>query len=335
MAKAPFDPAIYVHSPADMGVMYVEHYQFLLDNPGIQWGVECLDKIILPARPGDLIIICGRPGSGKTSLLARQAKRAAHMIAEREKQLEECVMYVSWEEHAEQLEVYFAADETYTTSDYHWCRVPIEEVKRKAYKRARFPLWMIGYSRRHILKQSQTLTLNLVMEALESMVYTFRDAPRPILLCFDYAQLIPPERKRQSYRLELKDVVQAVKHLGLRIGCPVILAAQAGRQVDGYRPLQVPGMADAQEGSSLEQHCNLFLGVSRPWKWAEHYKPIRVGNHMINVTPDLFLLKMNKQRGEDGDRIFPLQFSMSELELAKLELNQEEPAGWDREAEWT
>ena len=328
MAKVPekFDPSIYVHSPTDMGKMYVEHYQFLLDNPGITWGVDSLDRIILPARPGELIIICGRPGSGKTSLLARQAKRTARSIAERGKSQEECVLYVSWEEHAEQLEVYFAADENYTTSDYHWCRVPIEDVKRKAAKRAAFPLWMIGYSRKHILKQTRELTLSLVMEAVESMVYKYKQAPKPILLCFDYAQLIPPERHRQSYRLELKDVMQAITHLGLRIGCPVFVAVQAGRQVDQYAPLQIPGMKDAQEGSSIEQFCKLFLGVSRPWKWATHYQPIQVGQHSIEVTPDLFLLGMSKQRGEDGDRIFPMRFSMSELELTRMDLEQAEPS---------
>ena len=321
-----FDPSIYVHSPAEMGGMYVEHYQFLLDNPGITWGIEALDKIILPARPGEVIVICGRPGSGKTSLLARQAKRKAQEIAARGAQYDECVMYVSWEEHAEQLEVYFAADKDYTTSDFHWCRVPIETVKRKGNKRAAFPLWMIGYSRRHILKQTQDLTLSLVLEAVESMVYTYKKAPKPVLLCFDYAQLIPPERSRQSYRLELKDVMQSITHLSLRIGCPVFIAVQAGRQVDNYTPLQIPGMRDAQEGSSIEQFCKLFLGVSRPWKWAEHHKTIRVGNYDLEVTPDLFLLGMTKQRGEDGDRIFPMRFSMSELELARLDVESNEPA---------
>jgi replicative DNA helicase len=325
--KAPekFDPAIYVHSPGDMGVMYKEHYQFLLDNPGIQWGLPCLDEIILPARPGDLVIICGRPGSGKTSLMARQAKRTAQEIALKGKQKEQCVMYVSWEQHAEQLETYFAADDQHTTSDFSWCRIPIEEIERKARSRAGLPLWMIGYSRKHILKQTRSLTLDLVLEAIESMVYTFKDAPKPALICFDYAQLIPASRHRESYRLELKDVIQAVKHLGLRIGCPVIVAAQAGRQVDGYS-LPIPGMADAAEGSSIEKHCDLFLGISRPWKWATHYEPVpNLGTHSIFCTPDLFLLKMSKQRGEDGDRTFVLKFSMAELELAGMELAQEEP----------
>jgi len=324
MSKNTFDPTIYVHSPADQGVMYTNHYQFLLDNPGITWGLESLDEVILPSRPGDLVVICGRPGSGKTSLLARQAKRTAQDIADRGKQLEECVIYVSWEEHAEQLEVYFQADDQYSTSDYNWCRVPFEYVQRKAAKRADFPLWVVGYSRKNILKQKHELTLSMVLEAVESMVYTYRQAPRPVMLCFDYAQLIPPERQRQQYRLELKDVMHGITHLGLRIGCPVYVAVQAGRQVDNYTPLQVPGMRDAQEGSSIEQFAKLFLGVSRPWKWADHNGTILVGDYRLPVTPDLFLLNMCKQRGEDGDRLFPMHFSMSELQLARLDVARQE-----------
>jgi replicative DNA helicase len=123
MGRQPFDPSIYVHSPADLGVMHVEDYKRILKYPGVQWGIPLVDKYVIPMRPGDLVVICGRPGSGKTSLLARQAKLVAQDIARRGADESECVMYVSWEQHAEEIEAYFQADATYTHTDYSWGRV--------------------------------------------------------------------------------------------------------------------------------------------------------------------------------------------------------------------
>jgi len=326
MANAPvkFDPSVYVHSPVDQGNGYLEHYQYLQANPGIPWDVACMDDKVLPARPGDLIIVCGRPGSGKTSFLARQAKRTAQRIAAAGKQREECVLYIGLEQHAEEMEIYFSADDEHTTSDYAWLRMDIKEVERKARARVHLPLWMIGYSRKHILQQTKALTMGMIWQAIDSMVYAWKDAPKPILLCIDYAQLLEPDVKHASLRLDVQDVIKQSKILALRIGCPLLLAAQAGRQVDGY-DLQVPSMRDAQESAVIEQHCDKFFGISRPWKWAPHDRPLDVVGHNVPVTPELFLLSMTKQRLEEGNRLFALNFSMAELALAGLDLTSPEP----------
>lgn len=324
-----FDPSVYVHSPTDLAAMYVGNYEWLLENPGIPWDVASMDAgVVLPARPGDLIVVCGRPGSGKSSFMARQAKIAAQRILERGEQYEKCVMYVSWEQRAGELEVYFSADDEHTISDYAWTRIPIEKVKEHAQSRGQFPLWVIGYSRKQILKQSRVLTLDLVFDVIQNMVYTFKDSPRPVLLCFDYAQLIPASKRQSSYRLELKQITQRMKQLALQIGCPILVGAQARREVDYYE-IPIPTMVDAQESSVLEQHPDKFFGLSRPWKWrnAQHYGTITVGGRQYTVTPDLFFLNMCKQRMEDGDKLFALRFSMAELKLMPLELNQQEPPG--------
>jgi len=43
------------------------------------------------------------------------------------------------------------------------------------------------------------------------------------------------------------------------------------------------------------------------------------------VTPELFILAMRKQRGDDGSHYFVTNFDMAELKLAALELEQHEP----------
>lgn len=318
-----FDPSVYVHSPADLGAMHVEHAEFIKAHPGITFGVPCVDRYVIPQRPGDMTIIVGRPGSGKTSLLARQAKRTAEEIMSRNAQLEECVIYVSWEQHAEELEAYFEADNSYTVSDYAWGRVDMDDVRAKAFKRAHLPLWMIGHSRKNVLQQSKPMTLSVVFQAIESMVYTFEKAPKPVLLCFDYAQLIPWEGQYHSRPAQVKAAINATKQLALRVGCPVMVAAQATRDVDRYK-VPIPTMNDAQESSGLEQVTDKMFGIWRPWKTQREEKTVTVApGYEVQNCPELFVLRMVKQRLEDGDRTFILHFDMGELRLAELELERE------------
>lgn len=318
-----FDPLIYLHSPADLARMHVEHYEGILADPGIAFGVPCIDKYVLPMRAGDMTIICGRPGSGKTTLLARQAKHTAQAIQARGAQFEECVVYVSWEQHAEELEAYFEADSEYTVSDYAWGRMPLERVQKRIHGRALLPLWMIGHSQKSVSKQTKPLTLPVVFEAIESLAHSFASQPRPVLLCMDYAQLIPWERGYKNRYEQVKAAIVATKQLALRVGCPVIVAAQAGRQVDGYR-WPIPGMTDAQESSGIEQACDKFFGIWRPWCTNRNDKTVDVVGHEMPNSPDLFVLSMRKQRKEDGERTWILHFDMAELSLAEMELERRE-----------
>jgi len=323
MPSPKFDPSVYLHSPAELAKMHIEQYQWMLDNPGIPFDIPCVDQYVIPQRPGDMTIICGRPGSGKTSLLARQAKRTAQRIKERGKQFEECVVYVSWEEHAEDLEAYFEADGQYTVSDYAWGKMDIAIVKRKVISRAMLPLWVVGHSAKNVRKQTKPLTLPVVFEAIEGLARNYSSSPRPVLLCFDYAQLIPYERGYKNRYEQVKAAINATKQLALRVGCPVIVAAQAGRDVDNYR-LPIPAMNDAQESSGIEQVCDKFFGIWRPWKTHRNEPMIDVVGHQVPNSPELFVLRMNKQRKADGERTWILSFDMAELRLAEMELSRQE-----------
>jgi len=304
--------------------MHVEYYEHILQHPGIDWGVSSMDSIVIPMRPGDLTVLCGRPGSGKTSILARQAKRIAQDIAQRNAQKEECVIYVSWEQHAEELEAYFQSDKQYTHTDYAWGRVDIKDVRAKTFTRASLPLWVIGHSRKNVVQQVKPLTLDLVFDAVESMAHTYKAAPKPVLLCFDYAQVMEPSAHKANRYLEVKDLIKESKNLALRCGCPIMLGAQAGRQVDSYK-YPVPSMNDGQETSGLEQVPDKFFGLWRPWKTNPHNEHVDIYGHQIQNSPDLMVIKMNKQRGDDGDRIFIVHFDPAELRLDDIELGQNEP----------
>jgi len=320
----PFDPSVYLHSPADLGNLHLEHYHKIKANPGIKFQIPSLDRYCIPLRPGDLITVIGRPGHGKSSLLARQAKVTANDIAMRGAQLSECVIYISWEQHAEELEAYFEADSDYTVSDYAWGRVSVEQVEQKSMHRAKLPLWMIGHSGKNVARQTIPLTLSVVFQAIESMAHTFEKSPKPILMCFDYAQLIPDEGRHRNRYEEVAAAIRATKHLALRIGCPALIGVQARREVDD-RQIPIPGMNDGYESSGLEHVPDKIFGIWRPYKTHRNEESVQIAPGVnVPVKPETFIMRMSKQRLEDGERTFVLHFSMSELRLADLEIDRTE-----------
>jgi len=64
----------YVHTPAELATAHRQHYEHIKKYPGITFGVKAIDDKVIPARPGDVVAFCGRPGAGKTAMLCRHAK---------------------------------------------------------------------------------------------------------------------------------------------------------------------------------------------------------------------------------------------------------------------
>ena len=318
-----FDAGAFLHSPVDLGKIHDEHYERIRAHPGIQFFVPTMDRYCIPMRPGDLTLVIGLSGHGKSSFLARQAKRTALDILSRGKQFEECVIYCSWEQHAEDLEAYFEADDSYTVSDYAWGRVDPAKVKEKIVKRPNLPLWMIGYSQRNILKQTRQLSLPVVFEAIDSMADRYSSGPKPALLCFDYAQLIPDDTRRGNRYEQVAAAIRATKHLALRLGCPAIVASQAKQEILN-RDCPIPGQYDGYESSGTAHVPDKVFGIWRPWKTHRGHQTVNVGGVDVPVTPEAFVLRMSKQRMDDGERTFILNFSMGELRLAEMELDRQE-----------
>jgi len=312
------DARLYVRTPGDQGRGHVEYAQQIQADPGVTFGLPEVDEKVIPLRAGNCVAYCGRPGHGKSSQMGRLAKRVAKDIVDRGAQEKEIVIYVSWEQVAEELEAFFMSGPGYTVSDYAWGRIDLERVKMQAASRVALPIWMVGHS----LFTADVLPpmyLDVVEDAVRSIEEDHGLKPR--LMLFDYAQLTP-SRYRGRGRTEMVDeAITGTKELLIRLGCPGVVGVQAGRQVD-QRDWKVPGMADAQHASSIEQTADKFFGFWRPWLTEDQGGEIAVDGHPAPYqnSPNLFIMGMSKQRMEDGKHVWPMYFNPAELRVEEYEV---------------
>lgn len=321
--KAKFD--VLVNTPAELSAQYAAWYKGVLNNPGVPWGIPVVDKVVIPMRPGDLVGLVARPGHGKSSLMAYLARAEALRILKRKEanpESREVVVYVTWESSAEEIENFFMSDGEFSASDLAWGRVPYEVVMRKLVKRAAFPLWIIGHSVQRAGQPTPRMTLTAVLECIEYMERDFN--VKPTLLLFDYLQLIPV----QGAHNRVDQVLEApplIKELAMRVGVPAVCGVQAAREVDNLKA-KIPQPHHCQWGSSIEQAADKLFGLWRPWRTEPPgQEPIEImPGKFAPITPELLVMQMTKQRGDEGRHTWGLHFAPQYLKLTGLEIESEE-----------
>ena len=311
-----------VHTPAELAAEYVAWAERIKRDPGITFGVQAIDKMVIPMRPGELISLIARPGHGKTSLLAYFAREHARRIMERDKVGSEAVVYVTWEQSAEELEAFFQADGQHSVSDIAWGRADLDAIKRQSVKRAGVPIWVIGHGIGRAGRDVPRMTPEAVLNAIESMYDDFK--VRPVLMLFDYMQLIPIQGVRDRVQ-RVTEVPIRIKEVALRIGCPALVGVQARREVDD-RQEKIPEMRDAQWASSIEQTSDKVFGLWRPCITEDEGRTIRIEGmrQELDINDRLLVLRLLKQRGDRGRFTWAMYFAPEFLKLAELEMRNDD-----------
>ena len=313
------DPRLLVHTPAELATEYVQWAEQIQGDAGIPFGVPCVDEVMIPLRAGNLVPIIARPGHGKTSIMAYLARNEAKRIQARGKESSEIVVYITWEQAAEELESFFQASGKYSISDFAWGRVDLDDIRRQAVKRAGVPIWVIGHGIGRAGQGMPRMTPDLVLQAIESMEADF--GVRPVLLLFDYIQIIPIPTARERVQ-QVTEAPVRIKELALRIGAPAVVGAQARREVDD-RAIKIPEMRDAQWASAIGQTADKLLSLWRPAMTEEVGAIIELeGGQKYPVTENLLILRMLKQRGDQGRHTLAMYFEPQYLKLAELETKE-------------
>lgn len=316
-----------VHNPAELGTEGLAWAQHILETPGVQFGVPCVDAegAMNPMHGGDMTILCGRPGMGKTAMLATLARLEAKRIRARGKEKEEAVFYVTWEQVTEEINLILDVNTHYTATDIMRGRANIDDVIQQSIKRVQLPIWVIGDSLSRTGTHSLRMYSDVVFDAIETAVEEY--GVRPTLLCFDYIQLIPVQNAREKV-MQVSEAAVRAKEVAKRIGCPAVVGAQARREVDD-REFKIPTQRDAQWASSIEQATDKFFGLWRPWLTDKGKDPIVIDGTEYPITEDLLVMQMSKQRFGPAGHTWGLRFKPQHLQICEYELKRAEAQGYD------
>jgi replicative DNA helicase len=311
-----------VHTPAELAMESVQYAERIQEHPGVKFGIQAIDESVIPMRPGDLVTLIARPGHCKTSLMALMAQNEAKNIVSRGTTETEAVVYVTWEQSAEELDTIMQTDGSYSISDVAWGRVNLKSVRAKSVHRARLPIWIIGHGIGRSTAASgkgiapPRMTPDVVLSALLYMKRDFGKAPS--LMLFDYLQLIPVHNVMNKVQ-QVSEMPNRIKELALRVGCPAVCGVQAKREVDNT-PEKIPTMSDGQWASAIEQTSDKTFSLMRPIRYFAHDHIHRVDEMDMRVTEELFIIRLLKQRGEAGRRTFLMNFQPQYLRMSQQEI---------------
>ena len=270
---------------------YVQKHQGELI--GVPSGFTDLDRLLGGFQPSDLIIIAGRPGSGKTSFALSVMLNAA--------QKHKRVALFSLEMSAEQLVQRLVSGMTYIDSQaLRLGRLSDEEYPKLVEATGKL-------SETHIfIDDSAALTpIEIRAKARRLKSEVGLD-----MLIVDYLQLMTVRGRIENRVQEIAQISRQLKELARELHVPVIALSQLSRAVES-RDDHRPQLADLRESGSIEQDADVVMFIFREktyyptiekWQAKHPNKPypdkiaeLIVAKHRHGPTKDLQLLFIEEQ----------------------------------------
>jgi replicative DNA helicase len=219
----------------------VEHNGLL----GVTTGLRALDAATLGYVPGDLVVIAGRPGMGKSALAQHNIQAAA---AEGKR-----VLVFSLEMPKEQwTQRILAADG----------KLGLKNVRTGKSLRDSPSKYLASCERVSSLPIRLVDIAGMNHSTLSASARAYaQDVGKVGLIVVDYLQLMLGD-KRISREQQVAESSRACKLLARELDCPVVLLSQLNREAAkrGGRPQ----LSDLRESGAIEQDADMVLFVHRP-----------------------------------------------------------------------
>lgn len=217
---------------------------------GVTTGWRDLDRVIPGFRGGELVVVGGRPGMGKSVVLLNIAAYAA--IVMHQPGLF-CSLEMSKDECMERLLSQFA-------------EVPLSSIREPALLVSRD--WdAIAKAQPQLLAADGLLiedSGDLTVPGIRSMLRDMARAGRPAeWVVVDYLQLMGAAKGRPENRqVEVSEISRSLKKLAKEFGIPVLVGSQVNRGPE-MRSDHRPVTADLRESGALENDCNIAILLYR------------------------------------------------------------------------
>ncbi len=216
---------------------------------GLRTNYEGLDQILIGLGSGDLVIVGGRPGMGKTSFCLNIASNIA-------KNTKKDVAIFSLEMTSEQLASRLLCAEALIDSKcMRTGKLSAEEWKRLAEAASALSATNI------VIDDTSDITV-------AEMKSKLRKLKNLGLIVIDYLQLMHGEKSMDNRVLEVAQITRSLKIMAKEFGVPIILCSQLSRGPKDQREGKKPSLTDLRDSGSIEQDADIVLLLYR----AEYYK---------------------------------------------------------------
>ncbi len=219
---------------------------------GVPSGLVDLDEITSGFQEGDLVIVAGRPGMGKTSLALSMLRNAAldHKIG---------VGMFSLEMSNSQLAMRLLCSEARV--DSHFVRTG--KLPPKLWKN-------LGISAGELEEAPIFLDDTPALTVLELRAKARRlKAEKDVgLIVVDYLQLMQGPKSIESRQQEISVISRSLKALAKELNIPIIALSQLSRAVE-QRADRKPQLSDLRESGAIEQDADVVIFLYRPWIYSQ------------------------------------------------------------------
>jgi replicative DNA helicase len=271
---------------------------------GISTGFIDLDKLLGGFQPADLIIVAGRPGTGKTSLALTMATHAA-------RNREACIALFSLEMPSRQVVQRLVSGAT-----------GIESQRLRTGNIDEHELAKVARAMGELSKTSIYIDDTPAISPMELRAKARRlHAELPIdLIILDYMQLMQAGIRMENRVQEVSYISRQLKSLAIELSAPVLACSQLSRAVES-RVDKRPVLSDLRESGSIEQDADVVMFIYREEMYVEDtFRPniadIMVAKHRNGPTGQISLRFMKEQTKFVNLEPVPEEIGMPEEEVA-------------------
>jgi replicative DNA helicase len=213
---------------------------------GVPTGFIELDEMLAGLQPSDVVIVAGRPSTGKTSLVLNMAQHVGTKT-------DMTVGFFSLEMSKEQLFMRMLTSEA--AIDGHRLRTGF--LGERDFPKLTQALETLGRARIFIDDSASIGVLEMRAKARRLKAEHALD-----LIVIDYIQLMQGRGRFENRVTELASISRSLKGLAKELQVPVVVLSQLSRAPEN-RPSKRPQLSDLRESGALEQDADVVIMIYR------------------------------------------------------------------------
>jgi len=214
---------------------------------GLETGFIDLDRMTNGLHRGNLLILAGRPGMGKTSLALNIAQHIAFRLGKP-------VGIFSLEMGQHELALRILCSE----ADVAFGKLRAGHLSREQWRKV---IQVLNDLRRGPLFIDDTASPTLLEVA--SKARRLKAEKGLELLIIDYLQLMQAGGRYENRNLEISAITRGLKQLAKEVDLPVLALSQLSRQPERRGADHEPQLSDLRESGAIEQDADLVAFVFR------------------------------------------------------------------------